>query len=72
VSKNEAVGREIQTYCGSSPLARFKKNAGHIFTIYKTKNEAVGHEVPARFVEEVLGALSQFMHPKIKLFAVKF
>ena len=51
-----------------------------IFTIYATKNEAVFCEVqtdfesslPANFAEKVPGAYSQFLHPKMKLFAMRF
>jgi len=60
-------------------LQGLQKFSGRIFTIYASKNEAVCREVqthfgsslPARF-PEVLGALSRFMRPKMKLFAVKF
>ena len=61
-------------------LQGLQKNFGSIFTIYASKNEPVGHLVqthfgsslPASFAEEVLGAFSRFMCPKMKLFAVKF
>jgi len=58
----------------------YRKSSGRNFTIYASKNEAVRHEVqtnfgrcpPARFTEKVLGAISRFMRPKMKLFAMKF
>jgi len=50
------------------------------FSIYASKNEAVCREIqthvrsfrPASFAEKVLGAISRFMCPKTKLFAVNF
>ena len=50
------------------------------FTIYVSKSEVVYREVqryfrrctPARFTEKVLGAWSRFLHPKTKLFALRF
>jgi len=53
---------------------------GHIFTIYVSNNESVCCEVQthfgsfhlARFIKNVLGTLSPFLHPKMKLFSVKF
>jgi len=56
------------------------KCSGRIFTIYAFKNEAVCREVqmhfgsslPASFTEKVLGAIPQFVSPKMKRFAVKF
>jgi len=57
-----------------------RESSGRIFTIYASKNEAVPCKIqthfkcflPARFAEKVLGAFSQSMHPKLKLFPVKF
>jgi len=80
VSKNEAVCREVQTNFGSFRFARFIKSYGSIFTIYVSKNEAVCREVQthfrsflrASFMHKVLGALSRFLRPKTKLFAVEF
>jgi len=56
------------------------KCSGRIFTICASKNEAVCCEIethfesslPASFKEKVLGAISQFVRPKTKLFEVKF
>ena len=56
-----------------------RKGSGRIFTIFASTNEAVCHEVQtdfgnsllARFTNKFLGALSWFMCPKTKLFAVK-
>jgi len=53
--------------------------SGCIFTIYVSKDEAVCCEVKthvgsfrfARFMKKVLGAISRFMRPKTKLFAVQ-
>jgi len=61
-------------------LQGLQKSSGRIFTICASKNEAVSCEVQthfgsslsASFAENVLGAFSQFMRPKTKLFAVKF
>jgi len=55
------------------------KCSGRIFSIYVPKNEAVcpevqthfGSSLPARFTE-VLGAITRFVRPKMKRFAVKF
>jgi len=55
-------------------------NSGRIFTICVSKNEAVSCEVQTHFgnslsadvAEKVLAALSRYMRPKTKLFAVKF
>jgi len=60
--------------------ARFTESFGRIFTIYVSKNEVVSCEVQthfgsihlARYITKVLGALSQFLRPQTKLFAVKF
>jgi len=65
---------------GKFSACKFKKSSGRIFTIYASKNEAVSREIlthfrsflPARFTEKVLGAFSQFMRPKIKLFSMTF
>jgi len=80
VSKNEAVSREIQTRFRRFQPVRNRKSFGRNFTIYVSKNEAVSYEIqmqfrsflPASFAENVLGALSRFLRPKTKLFAVKF
>jgi len=58
----------------------YKKKSGHIFTIYMSKNTAVCCGIQthfasfrlARFVKNILGTLSRFMHPKIKPFTLKF
>ena len=58
----------------------YRKSFGRNFTIYASKSKVVCREVqryfgrctPARFTEKVLGAWSQFIYPKTKLFAVKF
>jgi len=63
-----------------SPFKLCKKSSGLIFTICAYKNEAVCREIqthfesslPASFTEKVVGAIPQFVHPKTKLFAVKF
>ena len=57
-----------------------RKGSGRFIKIYASKNEAVCREVqthflsslPGSFAEKVLGALSRFLRPKTKLFAVKF
>ena len=57
-----------------------KKISGRIITIYVSENEVVcskvqmhfGRSLPTIFAEKVLGAYSRFLHPKMKLFAVKF
>jgi len=57
-----------------------RKSSGRNSTIFVLKNEAVCCEVQthfrsfrlASFVKRVLGAFLRFMHPKTKLFAVKF
>jgi len=57
-----------------------KKKSGHIFTINASKNEAVYREVQTHFgtsppptlTKIFLGTLARFMHPKTKLFAMKF
>jgi len=80
-SKNEAVFCEVQTHFGSSPLTRFtSKNSGCIFMIHASENRAVCCEVQthfgssslAKFTKKILDAFSQCMHPKAKLFAMKF
>ena len=79
-SRNEVVWHEVQTYFWSCMPVRFTESFGRNFTIYASKNEAVSLEIqthfrsflPARFAEKVLGAISWFMHPKTKLFPVKF
>jgi len=56
-----------------------KKVAGQSVRIYVSKNEAVcceiemhfGCSLPASFTETVLGTISQFVHPKTKLFEAK-
>jgi len=64
----------------------YKKISGRIFAMFASENEAVCCEVQlhfrsslckvysffARFTEEVMGAFSRFMCPKIKLFHAKF
>jgi len=57
-----------------------RASSGCNFTIYVSKNEAVCREIQmhfrssplARFTEKVLGAISRFMCPKMKLFAMIF
>ena len=57
-----------------------KKISGHIFSIFASKNEGICREVqmhfgsslPAGFTEKVVGAISRFMCPKTKRFAVEF
>jgi len=80
-SKNTAVCCEVQTHFESSLPARFtKKSYGRNVTIYVSKNEGISCEVQthlgsfrlARFTQKVLGAFSGLLHPKMKLFAVKF
>jgi len=81
VSKNEAVCCEVRTHFGSFRLSSFiKKSSGRIFPIDASKNEVVCRGVqtdfksslPASFTEKVVGAIRQFVRPKMKLFAVKF
>jgi len=58
----------------------YDESFGRIFTICVSKNEAVSCEVQrhvrsfhlARYITKVLGALSRFLRPWTKLFAVKF
>jgi len=58
----------------------YRKRFGRNFTIFASKNEAVcleiqthfGNSLRARFTEIVLGAFSRFLHPKTKLFALRF
>jgi len=62
------------------PLKIYKKNSGHIFPIYASRNEAVCRRVqthfasslPASFTDKVLGAIPRFVRPKTKMFAMKF
>jgi len=57
----------------------YRKSSGRIFTIYVSKNEVVSCDVQthfgsfhlARLITEVLGALSPFLRPRKKLFALK-
>jgi len=78
VSKNKTVSHEIQTRFRRFPPARFTESFGRNFTIYVSKNEAVSCEIqtqfrsflPASFAENAPGALSRFLHPKTKLFAM--
>ena len=57
-----------------------RQSYGRIFAIYVSKNEVVSCEVQthfggfhlARFTTKVLGAISRFLRPQTKLFAVKF
>jgi len=59
---------------------RLQKCFVRIFTIFASKNEGIsfefrmyfGSSLPASFIEKLLGAISRFMHPKMKLFAVEF
>jgi len=61
-------------------LQIYRKNSGHIFTIYVSKNKAVCCEVHmhlgsfhiAKFVKYVLGRFSWFMWMKMMLCAVQF
>jgi len=63
-----------------SPFKLYIKCSGRIFPIYASKNETVcrgvqthfGSSCLASFINKVLGAFSQFMRRKPKLFAVKF
>jgi len=58
----------------------YRKGFGRNFTIYVSKNEVVSCKVwthfgsfhLARYTTKVLGALSRFLHPRTKLFAMKF
>jgi len=80
-SKNGSVCCEVRTYFESYPFARFtKKISGRIITIYVSENEVdcsevqthFGSSLPTSFADKVLGTYSRFLHPKTKLFAVKF
>jgi len=78
-SKNEAVSCEIQTHFKSFSPARFTESFGRNSTIYVSKKEVVRGEVQnildvvcLQGLQKVLGAISQFMCPKTKLFALKF
>ena len=61
-------------------FARCIKSSGHFCKIYASKNEAVCRDVQTHFgsspqssvTKRFVGAISQFMRPKTKLFAVKF
>jgi len=63
-----------------APCKVYEKSSGCIFAIYVFKNEAACREVQthsgcsplARFMKKVLGAISRFMCPKSKRFAVEF
>ena len=63
-----------------SPDEDYGKNFGRIFTTYVYRTEAVSCEVQthfggfhlARYITKVLGALSRFLRPQTKLFAMKF
>jgi len=58
----------------------YEETFGRIFTIYASKIEAVSCEVQthfggfhlARYIKKIHGALSRFLLPKTKQFAVKF
>ena len=61
-------------------MQALSKRYGRIFSINASKNGTVCREfqthfespLPARFAEKVHSAISRFMRPKTKLFAVKF
>jgi len=61
-------------------LQVYRKGSGHNFTICASRNEAICPEIQTHFgssplaslTEKVLGAITQFVRPKMKLFAVKF
>jgi len=61
-------------------LQDLQKNCGRNSTICASKNEAVfceiqmhsGSALPVSFTGKVVGAIPQFLRPKMKLFAVKF
>ena len=65
---------------GGFHLASLRKSSGRIFKIFASKNKGISHLVqthfgsslPASFAHKVLGAISRFVHPKTKRFAVKF
>jgi len=61
-SQNEAVCCEVQTYFGSFLRASFRKKLWAHFGSFRIM----------RFMKKVLGAFSWFLHPKMKLFVVKF
>jgi len=80
VQKRSCVLWSYNAFWKLSACKVYRKNSGHIFTIYVSKNEAVCYEVQmrcdsttvlARFARKILGAFSRFMHPKTWLFAVK-
>ena len=79
-SKNEAVCREIHTHFESSLPASFTKKLWaqfHDFCVKKRScwlwnSGAFWSSRFARFMNNVQGALSRFVHPKIKLFPVMF
>jgi len=58
----------------------YRKSFGRIFTIYMSKNEVISCDVQTHFggchlatyITKVLGALSRFLRPRKKLFAVMF
>jgi len=81
VSINEAVSCEVQTHLGKfSPCKVYEKSYGRIFTIFASSDEAVcylfqthfGRSPHSRFAKKFLGAISRFLRPKTKLFAVEF
>ena len=79
-STNEAVCREVQADFRSFLHAGFTKKLWRIFSIFASKNEAVCREVQtdfgsvlrARFIKKFMAHYLEFLHPKMKLFAVEF
>ena len=78
-SKNKAVCREVQTDFRSFSCASFIKRKWVHFLDFCIQNwsclflssDAFWTFSPDEVLKKVLGAFSRFMHPKMKLFAVK-
>jgi len=78
--KTELFAVKLNVFWNFLLCEAYEESFGYIFTSYVSKNEAVSCEVQmhfgrfhlARFIKNVLGALSRFMCPKTKLFATKF
>jgi len=79
-SKNEAAFCEIQAHSGSSLPASFKKKLWaqfHDLCVQKWScllwsSDAFWKFSPCKLCKKVVGTFSRFVHPKTKLFAVKF
>ena len=80
VQKRSCLQWSPDAFWRFSPCNLTKKSSERIFKIFASRNEGISREVqthfvislPASFTEKVLGAISRFVYPKMKLFAVKF